>query len=216
MYLQRESCRSRVQSPAGAPGFAESYVLKRVTSPPNGTTDKFFECRLLDSQLQNKSGEGRGMASKRWRVRTILIAAVIVVLSIGIVFASLPYLQPPASHHGSITTTLSHSVDPGSPSHFGFYGLKLPNITTTESFYLGVSVTNGTASFCVIGYQQYENWAFAYNTPNTYAFPSSNCIFGPTQQTSQDTLQFSLTPGTWVVAALNTGPLKLLVYFSPA
>jgi hypothetical protein len=156
------------------------------------------------------------VARRPWRRRSVIIGAVIVALSIGIVFGSLPYLQPPAPHHASITSTLSHSVDPGSPSHLGFYGLKLPNITTTENFFVGVSVTNGLASFCVIQYQQYESWAFAYNTPSSYPFPSGSCIFGPTQQISQDTLQFTLTQGTWVVAALNTSPSDLVVYFSPA
>jgi len=154
--------------------------------------------------------------AQRWRRRTIVIGAVIVTLSIGIVFASLPYLQPPSTVHGSISGTLSHTVGPADSSHIGFYGLRLPNITTTEGFFVGVSVTNGTASFCVIGYQQYENWAFAYNTLQSYPFPSANCIFGPTQQISQDTLKFSITPGTWVLAALNNSPSVLTVYFSAA
>jgi len=145
-----------------------------------------------------------------------VIGAVIVVLSIGIVFASLPYLQPPTTAHGSITGTLSHVIGPADSTHIGFYGLKLPNITATESFFVGVSVANGTARFCVIGYQQYENWAFTYNTPQSYPFPSGSCIFGPTQQISQDTLKFSITPGTWVVAALNDSPSELTVYFSHA
>ena len=145
-----------------------------------------------------------------------MIGAVIVVLSIGIVFASLPYLQPPTTAHGSITGTLSHVIGPADSTHIGFYGLKLPNITATESFFVGVSVANGTARFCVIGYQQYENWAFTYNTPQSYPFPSGSCIFGPTQQISQDTLKFSITPGTWVVAALNDSPSELTVYFSHA
>ena len=156
------------------------------------------------------------MTRRPWRRRSIIIGAVIVALSVGIVFASLPYLQPPITPHASIGSTLSHVVDPGSSSHVGFYGLKLPNITNSEGFYVGVNVINGTASFCVIGYQQYENWAFAYNTPQSYPFPSGSCIFGPTPETSQDTLKFSLTPGTWVVAALNKGPTQLTVSFSPA
>jgi len=164
----------------------------------------------------NKSRERSGMARRPWKRRSIVIGTVIVALSVGIVFASLPYLQPPSTAHGSITGTLSHTVGPADSSHIGFYGLKLPNITTAESFFVGVSVTNGTARFCVIGYQQYENWALAYNTPQSYSFPSGNCIFGPTQQTSQDTLKFSVTPGTWVVAALNDSPSVLTVYFSPA
>jgi hypothetical protein len=151
-----------------------------------------------------------------WKRRTIVIGAIIVALSIGIVFASLPYLQPPTTPHASIQTTLSHTVGAGDPSHPGFYALKLPNITATEAFYVKVNVTSGTASFCVMGYQQYENWAFAYNTPQNYTFPSSDCIFGPTQQISQDTLKFSITPGTWVVAALNYSRSELTVYFSPA
>ena len=156
------------------------------------------------------------MARRPWRRRSIIIGAIIVALSVGIVFASLPYLQPPNTAHGSISSTLSHLVDPGTSSHVGFYGLKLPNITTSESFYVGVNVINGTASFCVLGYQQYENWAFSYKAPQWPAFPSGSCIFGPTQETSQDTLKFAVTPGTWVVAALNAGSTQLMVSFSPA
>jgi hypothetical protein len=156
------------------------------------------------------------MTRRNWRRRSIIIGAVIVALSVGIVFASLPYLQPPTTPHASIGSTLSHVVDPGSSSHVGFYGLKLPNITNSEGFYVGVNVFNGTASFCVIDYQTYENWAFSYKAPQWPAFPSGSCIFGPTQETSQDTLKFSLTPGTWVVAALNSGPNQLTVSFSPA
>ena len=156
------------------------------------------------------------MSRRPWRRRSIITGAVIVALSVGIVFASLPYLQPPMTAHASISSTLSHLVDPGSSSHVGFYGLKLPNITNSETFYVGVNVINGTASFCVLAYQPYFNWAIAYNTPQSYSFPSGSCIFGPTQQISQDTLKFAITPGTWVVAALNTGPLQLTVSFSPA
>src|SRR5690348_14947056 len=90
--------------------------------------------------------------------RSVIIGAIIVALSVGIVFGSLPYLQAPVTH-ASISSTLSHLVDPGTSSHIGFYGLKLPNITNTETFYVAVSVINGTASFCVIDYQKYENWA---------------------------------------------------------
>jgi hypothetical protein len=147
--------------------------------------------------------------------RSAIIGAIIVALSIGIVFGSLPYLQAPVTH-ASISSTLSHLVDPGTSSHVGFYGLKLPNITNNENFYVGVSVINGTAKFCVIGYQQYENWGLTYNTPQSYPFPSASCIFGPTQETSQDILKFSVTPGTWVVAALNSSPQNLTVTFSPA
>lgn len=156
------------------------------------------------------------MAPGSWKRRTIIIGVITVVLSIGIVFASLPYLQPPATHHDSIGGTLSHQVSPGSPSHPGFYGLKLQNITVSEAFYVGVNVTGGTASFCVLPYAQYENWAFANNTPSNYTFPSSACIFGPTQQISHDTLKFSVTPGTWVVAALNSGSSEITVDFLPA
>jgi hypothetical protein len=156
------------------------------------------------------------MARRPWRRRSIIIGVIIVALSVGIVFASLPYLQPPNTAHGSISSTLSHLVDPGTSSHVGFYGLKLPNITTSESFYVGVNVINGTASFCVLGYQQYENWALSYKAPQWPAFPSGSCIFGPTQEISQDTLKFAITTGTWVVAALNAGSTQLTVSFSPA
>ncbi len=149
--------------------------------------------------------------ARRWKRRSILIGAIIVALSVGIVFASLPYLQAPTPPHGSVASTLSHTVGPGSQSQPGFFGLQIPDVTASESFYVNVTITGGTASFCVLDYQQYANWisAGASNAP-------SDCTLGPTGQISQDILKFSLTPGTWVVVALNSGASEITVYFSPA
>src|SRR5437879_13801414 len=99
------------------------------------------------------------MARRPWRRRSIIIGAIIVALSIGIVFASLPYLQPPNTAHGSIRSTLSHLVDPGTSSHVGFYGLRLPNRTTSERFSAGVHDINGTASLSVPEYDKDEDEA---------------------------------------------------------
>jgi hypothetical protein len=155
--------------------------------------------------------------SRQWRRRTILISAIIVALSVGLVFASLPYLQPAEGPHASIVEESSHTVRSGTALRPGFYALEIQNVTISEPFYVGVSVADGKASFCVLEYQIYSAWATEYNqTQNPGSvFPSADCVL-QTQQTSQETLKFSLTPGTWAVVALNTGQSDITVYFSPA
>jgi hypothetical protein len=153
--------------------------------------------------------------ARRWRRRSVIIGIIIVALSVALVFATLAYYQAPPAPHASIQATYSHTVGPGTMSLPGFYGLTIPGITASEPFAVGVSVINGTASFCVLEYSIYEYWAFNQGTiQNT--FPYSSCVYGPTGQMSQGTLQWGITPGKWVVAALNYYPTTLNVTFTKA
>ena len=152
------------------------------------------------------------MARKFWRRRNLLVAAGIVALSIGIVFASVPLLPVTPVAHSSLTSPETITVEPGTPSQPNPRVLALPNLVTSENFYLGVSVTNGTASFCVIKDNLYLTWL-----QSGYS-PTSDCIGNtPTLQTAQITLKFLPTsPGTWYVVALNSGSTKITVFFTPA
>lgn len=152
--------------------------------------------------------------ARRWKRRTIIIALIVVALSVGLVFTTIAYYPHPPAPHASIQKTYSHTVGPGTPSEPGFYGLTIPGITVNEPFAIGVS-TNGTAIFCVLPYNTYEYWAFNQSTlQNT--FPFMSCLYGPTGQVSQSTLQFGITPGKWVVAALNYYSTVQNVTFTPA
>lgn len=153
--------------------------------------------------------------ARRWRRRSFIIGTIIVALTVALVFATLAYLQPPPAPHASIQQRYSTLVGPGTASVPGFYGLTIPGVTVSEPFAVGVSVIGGTASFCVLQYSIYENWAFNYSKmPNT--FPSSLCAYGPTGQMSQGTLQWGIDPGKWVVAALNYYSTTLNVTFTQA
>ena len=153
------------------------------------------------------------MAGRFRRPRTIIIAGIIVVLSVGLVFATLPLLQHPVSGHGSLTTPVTQNVGPGSSSNPGHATLKLPALPTTESFVVAVSVTNGNATFCVLDNSHYMSWAsgnFAFSS-----FPSGSCIFYET--TAQDTMTFVPSiAGDWFIVSLNTTPKTLTVLYSPA
>lgn len=152
--------------------------------------------------------------ARRWKRRTIIIALIVVALSVGLVFTTIAYYPHPPAPHGSIQAAKSHTVGPGTQSMPGFFGLTIPGIIVNEPFALGVS-SNGTAVFCVLLKSTYENWAFNLSSMrDTFPFPS--CIYGPTGQISQSTLQFAITPGDWVVAALNYYATTLNVTFSPA
>jgi hypothetical protein len=151
------------------------------------------------------------MARRFWRQRTLIIGAAIVVLSVGIVFASIPYL--PHSHN-SITSPQSFAVNPGNSTYPGYHALLLPSISNGESLAIGVTVTGGAANFCVIPDAPYENWALI-GQHGWASFPQNDCILQ--QQTAQGTLAFTATSqGTWDVAALNTNPTAITVRFSPA
>ena len=151
------------------------------------------------------------MAKKFWRRRNLLVAAGIVALSLGIVFASVPLLPVTPIAHSSLSQPKTVPVGPGSQSQPTVNVLLLPNLVTTEYFYLGVTVTNGTATFCIIKPDLYVTWANS-------GYPSSNCIGNtPTPETASDTLKF-LPPssGDWYVVALNYSSKQLSVLFTPA
>ena len=150
------------------------------------------------------------MSRRSWRRRTLIIGVAIVALSVGIVFASIPYL--PHSHN-SITISQSYVVTAGNPTNPGFHALLLSGISSGENFAVGVAA-NETVTFCVIQDSAYENWAGSPN-PSWAAFPWNDCILQ--EQTAQSTLSFTATSqGTWDVAALNTNPRSVTVEFSPA
>jgi hypothetical protein len=156
------------------------------------------------------------LARRFWKRRAILISAGIVALSLGIVFASLPYLQPQPAPHGSIQQTYSHAVASATPNGPGNFGLSLP-IAASEPFAVNVTIVNGAASFCVMADQIYRPWASSYNLSSAGPFPSSSCTFGPTGQMSHGILNFGVTPGTWDIVALNySGSSEITVYYSPA
>jgi len=149
-----------------------------------------------------------------WRRRGFIIGAAIVVISIGIVFASIPFLP---RTHVSITSSASHSVHGGSQSYPGLYALKIPGVLNNQNLSVGVVVINGTANFCVIEDSIVEPWVLSGNGTNApgSTFPSNSCI--AQQQTAQSTIQFTATSqGTWDLVALNTSSMQITVDFNPA
>jgi hypothetical protein len=153
------------------------------------------------------------MGGRFRRPRTIVVAGIIVVLSVGLVFATLPLLQHPISPHGSLTMPVTQTVLPGDSTNPGHNTLKLPGLPTSESFVVAVAVTNGNATFCVLDDSNYMSWAlsnFAFSS-----FPLKSCIlYGPT---AQDTITFiPSSAGDWFIVALNTSQKTLTVLFSPA
>ena len=154
------------------------------------------------------------MAGRFRRPRIIIISLIIVVLSVGIVFATLPLLQHPVAPHGSLTTPVTQTIGPaGGPNNPGHYQLGLPNLPINESFVFAVSVTNGNATFCVLNKPNYSAWAAGSFTPNS--LPSGSCIVY--ESTASDTITFvPPTAGDWYIVALNTTQRTLTVTFSPA
>ena len=143
------------------------------------------------------------------RRRTFAIVGIIIALSLGIVISSIPYLPRP---HGSLQAPETHDIRAGTESNPGVFALTLQGISAGASFVIGVTVTNGSATFCVIDQGTYLTWAF---NNQTMAFPYSSCILR--QDTSQGTLTFSPpTTGNWNVAAINTSPSGITVRFYPA
>ena len=139
----------------------------------------------------------------------MLLAAIIVALSIGIVIAGVPYIPHPP---GTIQRSETHDIRGGSSDNPGVYAVTLQGIPGAVQFAIGVTVTNGLATFCVIQLAYYLTWAF---NNQTQSFPYSNCILN--QQTAQATLRFTPTStGTWDVVAINTYPQLITVEFSPA
>jgi hypothetical protein len=149
-----------------------------------------------------------------WRRRIIIIAALTVALSIGIVFASIPYLPHTITPHSSITTPITQKVQGGSQTYPGYAELNLPTLFNNETFAVKVAVTNGTATFCAILASTFQAWALSGN-PSASTFPSSYCR--TYVQTVQATLTFlPSSAGSWDIAALNYGPTEITVVYSQA
>ena len=155
------------------------------------------------------------MSTRFWRRRNLLIGLAIVALSVGIVFASIPFLPASQVPHITVLAPKTITVPAGTPSRPGYNGLQL-QLSANQNFWVGVSVTGGTSSFCAMTQQAYQNWQASYDT-NYYSLTSSTCLVGPTQQESQDTLKFVATSTTyWWVVALNTNSSQITVSFVQA
>jgi hypothetical protein len=151
--------------------------------------------------------------------RTLVIAAITVALSVGIVFASVPYLPHSVARHGSIKLPVSHIVLAGTVTHPGFASLSLPGVSNNESFAVGVTVIGGSADFCPIEDATYQGWVASYYTTSNpgSTFPSGSCVPQEQMGIVQGVISWSPTSsGTWDVAALNTSPQNVTVTFSPA
>jgi hypothetical protein len=84
------------------------------------------------------------MARRFLKRRTLIIAAIIVALSVGIVFASIPYLPHPPPR--TIQTPVSHDIRGGTQKNPGVYSLTLRGVSSTDNFAIGVNVVNGMYS----------------------------------------------------------------------
>ncbi len=157
------------------------------------------------------------MARRFLRRRTLVIAAITVALSVGIVFASIPYLPHPPPR--TIQTPVTHDVRGGTTRNPGVYSLTLRGILNTESFAIGVAVTNGMATFCVMSESNFFSWAINNQTqtipPAGVPFPYDSCLLQ--EQTAQSTLTFTPTStGNWDVVAVNTNSQTITVNYTPA
>jgi len=154
------------------------------------------------------------MAQRFLRRRTIVIAAIIVALSVGIVFASIPYLPHPPPR--TIQTPVTHSIRGGTQQNPGVYSLTLRGVSSSDNFAIGVNVTNGIASFCVMPETNFITWTFNNQSTNGgIPFSFDSCILNV--QTAQTTLRFSPTSqGNWDVVAVNTSSATIIVDYTPA
>jgi hypothetical protein len=153
------------------------------------------------------------MAGRFRRPRIVIISAIIVVLSVGIVFATLPLLQRPVGPHASLAAPNTQTLGPGTSTNPGHVQLKLPQLPTSESFVLAVSVPNGNATFCILDASNYSSWFSTNFSPSS--LPPNSCVVYET--TAQDTLTFVPSKaGDWYIVALNTTQQTLTVTFSPA
>ena len=115
------------------------------------------------------------MARRFPRRRTLIIGAVIVALSFGIVFASIPYLPHPPPR--TIQTPVTHDIRGGTQRNPGVYSLTLRGVSSSDNFAIGVSVTNGMASFCVMPETNFITWTFNnQSTPGGIPFSFDSCI----------------------------------------
>ena len=155
------------------------------------------------------------MARRYLKPRTIIIGAIIVALSVGIVFASIAYLPHPSSSTRTIQTPVTHDIRGGTQNNPGVYSLTLRNVSSTDNFAIGVTVTNGMATFCVMQESNFLSWVFANSTGGGAAFSFNSCILS--LQTSQTTLRFTPTSqGNWDVVAVNTNSQMITVDYTPA
>ncbi len=154
------------------------------------------------------------MARRFLRRRTIVIGAIIVALSVGIVFASIPYLPHPPPR--TIQTPVTHSIRGGTQQNPGVYSLTLRGVSSSDNFAIGVNVTNGIASFCVMPETNFITWTFNNQSTNGgIPFSFDSCILNV--QTAQTTLRFSPTSqGNWDVVAVNSASATIIVDYTPA
>lgn len=80
---------------------------------------------------------------------------IIVALSLGIVVASVPFLPHP---HGTLKAAETHDIGSASQNSPGYYGLQLAGLPNSNSFAVGVTVTNGNATFCVTQLSTFIDW----------------------------------------------------------
>jgi hypothetical protein len=154
------------------------------------------------------------MARRFLKRRTIVIGAIIVALSVGIVFASIPYLPHPPPR--TIQTPVTHNIRGGTQKNPGVYSLTLRNVSSSDNFAIGVAVTNGMATFCVMPESSFFSWTFLnQTTQGGAAFSFNSCILN--EQTAQAILRFTVTSeGNWDVVAVNTTPQMITVDYTPA
>ena len=153
------------------------------------------------------------MARRYLRPRTLIIATAIVVLTVGIVFASIPYLPRPPPR--TIQTSITHDIRGGSQKYPGVYSLTLRNVSSTDNFAIGVDVTNGNATFCVMPESNFLTWTFENQTQGGIPFSFNSCILK--EQTASAILRFTPTSaGNWDVVAVNTNSQMITVDYSPA
>ena len=159
------------------------------------------------------------------RRRIVIIAAIIVALSLGIVVASVPFLPHP---HGTLKAAETHNLGSASQNSPGYYGLQLAGLPNSNSFAVGVTVPNGNATLCVTPLDTFISWQVNYRLNNGIPFPLSNstCIsYASTsshtnvnyESTDNDIITFTPpTAGDWAVVALNYNLFAITVTFSPA
>lgn len=156
------------------------------------------------------------MARRYLRPRTVIIGAIIVALSVGIVFASIAYLPHPTPSTRTIQVPVTHDIRGGTQKNPGIYSLTLRNVSSTDNFAIGVSVAGGMASFCIMPESNFISWTFNNQTTSGgIPFVYDSCILNV--QTAQTTLRFTPTSrGNWDVVAVNTNSQMITVDYTPA
>jgi len=189
------------------------HAITRVMGNSRGRIDfsrtSFIRRQLMESHWRRL----QSMARRFLRRRTIIIGTVIVALSVGIVFASVPYLPHPPPR--TLQTPLTHSVRGGTQNNPGIFSLTLAGVSSNDNFAIGVNVTNGMATFCVMPESSFIIWTSRNSTYGGIPFSFDSCILN--EQTFQTTLRFTATSqGNWDVVAVNTNPQAITVDYTPA